>query len=333
MTLSGGESVLYRFRGGADGAYPSSGLVNVNGIFYGTTSRGGLHDNGTIFTITPGGLERVLHRFKGQPDGAHPQAGFTVMNGTLYGTTADGGRYGAGAVFKITASGQESVIYNFGTTYNDGYTPWGSLTTVKSVLYGTTKYGGKHCHGNAYNGCGTVFQVTPSGTERVIYGFRGAISEDGDEPLAGVTPINGALYGTTLVGGYGKCANGKYPHAGCGVAFKVSFSGKETVLHRFTGGVDGIFPEAGLAFVNGSYYGTTSAGGSSSCGGYGCGTIFKIAQSGETITYVFNGSPDGASPEAGLTNVAGILYGTTAAGGSSCAGSPTGCGTVFRILP
>jgi uncharacterized repeat protein (TIGR03803 family) len=54
ITLSGYETVLYSFKcGGQDGCYPYSGLSYVNGTFYGTTSLGGAHNDGTVYSITP----------------------------------------------------------------------------------------------------------------------------------------------------------------------------------------------------------------------------------------------------------------------------------------
>jgi uncharacterized repeat protein (TIGR03803 family) len=102
------------------------------------------------------------------------------------------------------------------------------------------------------------------------------------------------------------------------------------VLYSFGGGsADGEYPLAGLIDVNGALYGTTVQGGACSGSG-GCGTVFKVTTSGaETPLYAFKGEPDGEYPKAGLINVSGTLYGTTAQGGA-CSGSG-GCGTVFKI--
>ena len=121
-------------------------------------------------------------------------------------------------------------------------------------------------------------------------------------------------YGTTEQGG---------AH-GAGTVFKVSMAGTETVLHSFTGGNDGGFPEAGLIKDKaGNFYGTTAGGGTD-----GAGTVFAITPAGtETVLYSFTGGKDGGGPEASLImDKAGNLYGTTAGGGS-------GYGTVFEIQP
>lgn len=104
------ESVLYGFKGGADGAYPVGSVVfDPAGNLYGTTSggEGGPQFGGTVFQLAPpaapGGnwTETVLHLFEGGPQGANPNAGLVFGKaGSLYGTTPGGGANGVGTVFK-----------------------------------------------------------------------------------------------------------------------------------------------------------------------------------------------------------------------------------------
>jgi uncharacterized repeat protein (TIGR03803 family) len=113
-----------------------------------------------------------------------------------------------------------------------------------------------------------------------------------------------------------------------------------TILHNFTGGLDGGIPYAGLVMDHaGNLYGTASAGGSMSCSG-GCGTVFKLSQHGSSwvfsTLYAFQGGADGAAPLAALFIAPdGSLYGTTIAGGGGSCFSDFGhgCGTVFRLKP
>ncbi len=111
ITTSGTENVLHSFGGsGTDGSLPVAGLVNVNGVLYGTTTRGGTHSCvvsftfpcGTVFSMTTSGTENVVHNFGYGKDGSDPQASLTYKNGTLFGTTAGGGAHGAGTVFSLT---------------------------------------------------------------------------------------------------------------------------------------------------------------------------------------------------------------------------------------
>jgi uncharacterized repeat protein (TIGR03803 family) len=261
VTTDGTEKVLYTFAGGSDGAGPTGNLINVNGVLYGTTFEGGANDNGTVFSITTTGTEKVLHRFSGGSDGANPQAGLINVNGTLYGTTASGGSgctgYGCGTVFSVTTDGTEKVLYSFGGG-SDGENPEAGLINVKGTLYGTTQNGGGSF------GYRTVFSVTPTGTEKVLYGFRGG--PDGAYPHAGLINVKGALYSTTREDG----ANGY------GTIFSVTTTGAEKVLYSFGGGSDGDNPEAGLINVKGTLYGTTPTGGDDGCHHFGCGTVFAL---------------------------------------------------------
>jgi uncharacterized repeat protein (TIGR03803 family) len=85
--------------------------------------------------------------------------------------------------------------------------------------------------------------------------------------------VAGNLYGTTVFGGISSACNGS-----CGVVFKLGPSGKETVLHNFTGGADGGLPASGLTMDSaGNLYGAADEGGDLKCNPpYGCGTVFKI---------------------------------------------------------
>jgi uncharacterized repeat protein (TIGR03803 family) len=318
VSTSGGEHVLHSFGTGADGIHPEAPLVFYSGALYGTTYDGGSLSGtpGTVFAVSQG-QERVLHTFGSGTDGYAPQAGLVVYNGVLYGTTYYGGSNGAGTVFAISPSGKERVVYNFKPA-PDGELPAAGLAVYKGVLYGTTSIGGA---GICSSGCGTVFAVTPSGKERVLYRFGGG--SDGGNPRAGLVVYHGALYGTTMAGG----GSGSRCGYGCGTVFTVSLAGKERVLHRFGSGTDGAGPQAGLIVYNATLYGTTVYGGACNNGSTnGCGTVFAISPLGkERILHTFGTSYDGQNPFAGLVVQNGTLYGTTDGGGTH------GYGTVFAL--
>jgi uncharacterized repeat protein (TIGR03803 family) len=256
VTPSGKETVLYSFTGGADGSGPQAGLViDKKGNLYGTTSYGGASGAGAVFKVTPSGKETVLYSFSGGTDGAYPIAGLVFdKKGSLYGTTWVGGASSGGTVFKVTPSGKETVLHSF-TGNPDGAYPFSSTLVfdTKGNVYGTTNAGGINV--------GTVFKVTPSGKETVLYSFTGGADASG--PQAGlVFDKKGNLYGTTYAGGA----------LNAGTVFKVTPSGKETMLYSFTGGADGLGPKAGLVFdKKGNLYGTTDQGGA-----FGNGTVFKL---------------------------------------------------------
>jgi uncharacterized repeat protein (TIGR03803 family) len=322
---SKGETVMYSFKGSSDGGLPYAGLlIDAAGNLYGTTYFGGL-GVGTVFEVNGKGKETVLFSFDGT-NGELPYAGLVMdAKGNLYGTTFAGGASPyLGTVFKLAKDGKETVLYSFchvaGCT--DGAGPMGGLVMdVKGNLFGTASIGGGTGE-NCSNGCGTVFKVSAAGKFGVLYSFKG--SPDGGNPYAGlVRDKKGNLYGTTVDGGVSGCSSG------CGTVFKVSTTGKESVLYRFTGGKDGGEPFAGLVMdANGNLYGTTAIGGANNLG-----TVFKLGKIGkETVLHSFNGK-DGDVPTAGLhMDSAGNLYGTASMGGDfSC--FETGCGTVFKLTP
>ena len=164
------------------------------------------------------------------------------------------------------------------------------------------------------------------------YGIDGGITTGGL-----IQDAAGNLYGVAEVGGDLSCKWGFTGFQGCGVVFKVTPSGQETVLYSFHGGTDGAGPAASLIRDSaGNFYGTTQAGGDPSClygkAGEGCGTVFKLDAGGtETVLYRFHFGNDGAAPKGALyRDRAGNLWGTAQFGGnSSC--FPAGCGTIFRL--
>lgn len=330
-----------------DGANPQAALISDStGALYGTTASGGASNAGTVFKLTPSATagnpwsESVLYGFCSQTrcgDGSVPYAGLIFgSDGALYGTTSGGGAFGGGTVFKLTpaadGSWTESVLYSF-TGGNDGDLPYaGLIMDAAGALYGTTEFGGS-------NGAGTVFKLAPPGTvgggwsESVLHSFTGG--SGGFFPLAGlIMDASGTLYGTTRLGGNASC-NGGY---GCGVVFALAPptatnpDWSESVLYSFAGGSgDGADPMAGLiSDSTGALYGTTKQGGPA-----GAGTVFTLTPPtttggtwSESILYGFAGGSDGGFPLAGLiSDSTGTLYGTTAGGGAS------GAGTVFTLTP
>lgn len=273
ISTTGVESVLYRFAGFSDGAFPTGhDLTDVDGTLYGTTIGGGssicLSGCGTVFSITTSGTEKVVHSFVPGSSGDTPTSGLTDVDGTMYGTTGNGGSKrctggGCGTLYSLTPSGNYKVLHYF-KGGSEGDKPSGDLIDVNGVLYGTTARGGDG------GGFGTVYRFTRRGKEKVLYAFKGGT--DGAGPTGGLIDVNGTLYGTTTQGGGYDCAGST-----CGTVYSVTTTGKEKVLYRFTGGVDGWMPDAPLINMNGILYGTTNLGGSG-CGGFGCGVVFSLSK-------------------------------------------------------
>ena len=264
----------------------------------------------------------MLHTFEGasQGDGAAPAAPLVQDGlGNLYGTTSNGGdgqcnspfggEPGCGTVFKIDTAGHETVLHRFIGGSGDGELPSGLILDAQGNLYGTTTFGGRYQYG-------TVFKVDPSGNETVLYNFRGFGAGDGASPEGGLTgDAQGNLFGTTVDGGNLNCSS---ISPGCGTVFKLSASGQETVLYRFTGTGGDSFPHSTLVLDNsGNLYGLD---------GLYSGMVFKLDASGhETVLYSF--SDEEPSQLLAVPGQQGSLY------GALYTTSLMGPGAIFKLSP
>lgn len=169
--------------------------------------------------------------------------------------------------------------------------PWNSISRAAVVVLAVTLLP-----------VSALAQPAPA-TFTVLYAFQGG--SDGAYPGGKLlVDAAGNVYGTTVDGG---------DRYGFGTVYKVDPAGNEFILHEFSGKNDGGYGSPGLVQdAAGNLYGATSAGGKSSCGGRGCGTVFKLDPTGkETVLYNFTGEDDGASPNGNLIlDGAGNLYGT-----------------------
>jgi uncharacterized repeat protein (TIGR03803 family) len=213
-------------------------------------------------------------------------------------------------VYKLDKSGHETVLYAFQGAADGQYAYNGSLILGSAGnLYGTTFYGGNLGHG-------VVYQLDGAGNESVLYNFHTLTANGYGQPIGGVIQDSkGNFYGTTFAG------QADMGH-GFGVVYKVDAAGHSTVLHNFTGGADGGYPNNVIRDSKGNLYGTTNGGGAS-----GAGVVYKVDRSGnETVLYSFTGGSDGGYPEAGvISDSQGNLYGTSNGGGAS------GAGVVFKV--
>jgi uncharacterized repeat protein (TIGR03803 family) len=198
----------------------------------------------------------------------------------------------------------------------DGEQPSAALLrSSDGDFYGTTSGGGAHA--NQFGQGGTVFQISTNAVFTSLYSFTGG--DDGYGPNGLAQGSDGSFYGTTSSGGSNSV----------GTVFQINTNGQLTTLYAFgtvtnAGGevLDGANPQAALVQgSDGSFYGTTSGGGSNSVG-----TVFKIRTNGEfTSLYSFTGRDDGYGPNGLAQGSDGSFYGTTFSGGSNSVG------TVFEI--
>jgi uncharacterized repeat protein (TIGR03803 family) len=279
LTSNGKETVLHSFcsqKNCTDGEVPFGELIfdkdgNLYGMAFEGGAKGSTYGAGLVFKVTPKGQYSVLYSFcalANCADGAFPSGGVVFdQRGNLYGTTGSGGANQQGVVFKLTPKGKETVLYSFCAEANcaDGKDPEaGVVFDGQGNLYGTTPGGGSHCP--VGGGCGVAFKISAQGQYSVLHKFFGT---GGSLPNAGVIlDGKGNLYGPALRGGANKN----------GVVFKLTPTGKETVLYSFcaqTKCADGADPAGGLVFdENGNVYGTTIGGGIHGPGL--AGVVYKI---------------------------------------------------------
>ena len=318
----------------ADGIEPQGVLaMDSAGNIYGTTSGGGAHAGGAVFRVSSAGKETVLYSFCTKTnctDGKKPTGGVVFDSaGNLLGTTSNGGASGNGAVFALSPTGVLTVLYSFAGG-KDGEGPLAApFIGSGGTLYGTTYEGGAGAScGNSF-GCGTVFSLSSTGKETVLYAFcKLNDCADGAGPAAApIADSKGNLYGTTLFGGNGSLN----VFSGDGVAFKLSKKGQETVLHAFCAEkncTDGITPNGSLvASGKKTFFGQTIGGGASEIG-----TLFKLTSKGkESVVYAFDRSDGLCLPEGNLVmDKAGNFYGKAVSANCTSEGDGT---NVFEVTP
>lgn len=359
---AGNLQILYSFCNDKD---PETGIcrdgefiagpvtLDGQGHLFGTASRGGKFDQGTVFEIA-GKTQTTLYSFCRKPncaDGAVPLSGVVLdKSGNLYGTTQNGGPASSGVVFELArvAGGyKQTVLYKFCSRPNcaDGGDAVAGLTIDKAGnLYGATLQGGL---GAVEANSGTVFEMTrnmSSGkwSEKVLYAFCSQSNcTDGSFPNGGVTVDSGGnIYGTTTSGGLN----------GGGTVFRLSQNPKtrkwkEDVLYNFCSReacTDGAGPVAPPVMdKSGNLYGTAQTGGA---GNPGSGVVYKLTFKASTGKYAFSllhtfcragtsACGDGDHPQAGvLLDKSGNIYGTTSSTLSDSDQFING-GTVYRLTP
>jgi len=290
-----------------------------------------------VFLLTNAGksmTKTFIYRFTGGAGGAAPTSGVTLgPAGVLYGT-ATGGANNAGLVYKLmpNASGgyTQAVVYAFAGGIGGTNPTGGVVFGPGGLLYGTTAFGGSSTCTYIANasGCGVVYDLTLTGTEKLIYKFPGG--EGGAGPASLTVDSRGSIYGSTTAGGSGQGTIFQLTRSKTG-AF--SFS----QLYAFTNGVDGHTPNTPLLVdSDGAIYGTAQGG------AVGLGTLFMLAPPVRPkkpwtleVLHTFTGDrgnkttpPDGAYPSGGLLiDLSGALYGITTEGGAN------GTGSVYKLVP
>jgi uncharacterized repeat protein (TIGR03803 family) len=336
------KTMVYDFISPTDGDYIGGMFIDAHGNLYGTTETGGTAGCkcGTVFELSPSSgtwTHTILYSFAGAGGTDGSPLNVTMdSNGNLFGATAYGQQAGncrsegdgCGAVFELQpgANGQwtETILYDF---ESKGVMVYPSALVIDSHqnLYGTGFYGGGKSQ-TCYQGCGFVFEISPSGngqwTETDLYDFKGG--SDGYQPPFGfgLAWSGGNLYGTTSLGGATNLS---------GTIFRLTPQGSSwqlNTIYTFPF-LDGNAPSTGLVGDgNGNLFGTAAGG------AYDEGSVFEMSPASgggwtESLIYSFNGYSAGQSvgPSALVADPYGNFYGTTQVGGAG------NYGTVFELSP
>ena len=315
-------TTIYRFGSQSDdGLQPNRDLVEVSGIIYGTTVRGGTYGYGTIFSFNPKlNLETVLYNFHGQADGGEPHAGlaFVERDLALYGTTTTGGAHGRGGIFKFVPLVSITMMHDFGPP-PDSSDVEAPLMWDHHYIWGVSSEGGSHkgSSGTFENGYGTIFRYAiglGTLTGGVYYNC------DGDTMLAPHNALSIGLDGRYLysvASGFNKLDGYIYRvYRGDGPDMNI--------VHEFDKNTEGSGPSSGL-LVNEQYaWGVTTRSPNDKEGG----TLYRYDTSADAfeVEHVFTGngpnpSDDGSQPASTPLNYAGGIYGNTRYGGAEGRGS------------
>jgi uncharacterized repeat protein (TIGR03803 family) len=339
-----------------DGANPGVALTRgPDDVFYGMTSLGGAHGNGTIFKITSSGEFAVLHTFSAldknghNEDGANPLRTIVVgSDGNLYGTTRLGGQNTCGALPVPNSCGVAWVMDRWGHNFrvlhqfvpNEGHAA-SLLEAQDGFFYGCAVWPANSLPNGTPLPSGILYRMAPSGQHfEVLYKFSqtnasGDNTDGADcyEPL--VETESGVFYGTATYGG----TNGN------GVVFRYSLSNPSVVeiLHTFSAitssgaNWDGANPFARLTpGQDGMFYSTASYGGLNGNGvvyRIRCDGYFEVLHTFSATDPTTGANEDGATPDYGVildgnNRLLGIAdYG----GNGSSAGFYNSGGTLYEL--
>lgn len=298
LLLNSNATVLY-------GSEQFGGPTNLNCFPFAGDACGAVF----AYKLTANTLQE--YDFTGTPNGLDPSGTQVLASGSLYGLTWGGGANGWGSFYRVSLSGQEQVLYSFKNS-PDGQGPGDGLVPYNGAFYGVTIGGGNT---SCPYGCGTIFKITPTGSETVLYSF--ADGPDGRNPYQIVGDGQGNFYGISRNSSNVVVA-----------IFEIKASGQFSIAYNgsFVSQIQSI-----IAGPNGSLYGTAS-GGNPSCDPNGCGQVFQLMSTGGgngtvNVLHQFDGT-DGALPQIGsLVLHNGVLVGSTAIGGS------TNQGVIYALKP
>jgi len=189
-------SVLHSFPpSGVDGWCPWALVKTADGRVYGTTSRGGEYDGGTIFRLDSGGTFVTVHSFEG-PGGGYMASLALAADGNLYGTSLSPGTEGAGSIFRLGADNAFTTLHSFPRDETgSGVEPNSLIRGADGNFYGLTQ-----CRNGCAYGAGSIFKLGSDGAPITLHSFDG---RDGAQPARLIQGLDGSFYGITTGGGLG----------------------------------------------------------------------------------------------------------------------------------
>ncbi len=281
---------------------PQAGLLDVNGILYGTTSLGGAYSGGTLFSYNP--TTSQYTQLASVYMGSDPTNRLVDVNNILYGTTTGGGS-GYGTIFSYAIGSSNTYTTNIYSFNSLTSMPTG-LAYLNGVFYGTSQSGGNANYGDLYS----YNLSTKTFTSIVSFGSANAGGTEAG-PTSRFININGTLY--AAMGNYNSSI-----YTGTIVSFNPT-TGTVSALANLGYGV----PAGNLLQVGNLLYGVTQNGGT-----HTDGTIYSYNMTTGATADLFNfNGTNGKEPYSGLRDINGILYGTTFIGGAN------NDGTVFAFNP
>ncbi len=241
-------TILSEFDDSTNGKYPFGELLLASdGKFYGISSAGGNHNQGTLFEFdySRDKITALFHFTK--TDAEYPIGSLIEVDSVLYGLGQYGGIKQDGTLFKYdlqTSSFKVLAEFDDETT---GRVPQGDLLHYNGVLYGLAVAGAQA------QGQGSMFKYHMlNDTLTKILDFNGG--PQGRNPFGDLCfdSTNQVFYGTANYG-----AN----TYGCIYKYDPIRKTHENI-HDFTGGPGGSYPSGYLVLApNGKLYGTTKSGG------------------------------------------------------------------------
>ena len=307
-----GLSLIHSFRNTNPFAAPIGVTASASRTLkYGVTRDGGSFGGGSIFLLREDGTFETLYSFDGLR-GHSPSGPLVSMpDGLYYGTTAGGGASDSGTLYSFNPTTHQVILlYSFVRNSSVGAKPNGNLIASGDEIYLATGNGG------ARDGYGSLSSYsTTTRRMRVLHSF--------DQWVEGGAPVGSfALNGQVL---YGVLSRWGAYDRGAIYSFTINTNTFE-VIHSFTGGSDGRYPES-ISVLGDAIYGTAQGG------LYGAGVAYRCSAAGAHVCMTLHdfGGPAGApfSPSGNLVYLSEFdrFYGTTLEGGAS------GDGTLFTLSP